>query len=247
MTLREWLNAVIRRAGYVLERFEPQRDALLHQKTLLGGRTDAVIFDVGAHTGQSVKRYRHIMPHARIYSFEPFAPSFEKLRDRYAGDPRVTPRQVALGARDGRAELHVNAFTQTNSLLPAATDVGQWSPDHYYKTVERREVDITTVDQLMREYDIAVLDILKMDTQGTEIDVLRGAVDALAAGRIRLVYSEVEFVHLYENQALFHDMDRHMQKAGYELCGIYNLSHNPRGRLIVTDALWAHRDQLSGK
>jgi hypothetical protein len=85
-----------------------------------------------------------------------------------------------------------------------------------------------------------------MDTQGTEIDVLRGAVDALAEGRIRLVYSEVEFVHLYENQALFQDMDRHMQQAGYELCGIYNLSHNPNGRLIVTDALWAHRDHLSG-
>jgi hypothetical protein len=74
---------------------------------------EPVIFDVGAHRGETAARYRSLFPNALIESFEPFPPSFERLRAAFAADPRVVPHNVAVGAATGTAKLRVNRASVT--------------------------------------------------------------------------------------------------------------------------------------
>ncbi len=52
------------------------------------------------------------------------------------------------------------------------------------------------------------VDVLKLDVQGSELQVLKGASGMLAAGGISLIYAEVHLVEVYEGQPLLHDVTR---------------------------------------
>lgn len=98
----------------------------------------------------------------------------------------------------------------------------------------------------MREHDIADVDFIKVDTQGSELFILQGATHALRAGAFG-VEVEVEFAEMYEGQPLYADVDKFLRPIGFELFDL-KLSHMKRsagkqwgkrkGQLIYGDALY---------
>jgi hypothetical protein len=96
-------------------------------------------------------------------------------------------------------------------------------------------------------------DFLKLDTQGSELAILRGAKDALR--RIGLVEVEVEFVEFYENQPLFGDVVQFMTNEGFELLYLNRvfgarrqMYQGPsRGQLLFADALFGKREDTLGE
>src|SRR5262249_54060190 len=83
----------------------------------LGPAEAPVIFDVGAHVGETAARYRALFPGALIHSFEPFSASYASLKSAFRADPRVVPHNVAVAESTGTRMLHVNKASVTNSLL----------------------------------------------------------------------------------------------------------------------------------
>ena len=79
----------------------------------------SVIFDVGAHTGQTTARYRALYPKATIYAFEPYPPSFEKYVAAFADDRRVKPQRYAVADAAGPCRLHSYTNSATNSIYKA--------------------------------------------------------------------------------------------------------------------------------
>src|SRR5215813_3127897 len=75
-----------------------------------------VIFDVGAHVGETAAHYRSLFPGALIHSFEPFPGSFAKLSAAFGADPRVVPHNAAVSDKTGTATFRVNRASVTNSL-----------------------------------------------------------------------------------------------------------------------------------
>lgn len=150
-----------------------------------GEAAPRVFFDVGANVGQTVATIRERFPGASVYAFEPFRTPLAALRARTAGWPEVRVFPLAMGAAAGRLEVVARADSPQNSLVnppPAGEEV----PGAPAETIE-----IDTVDAFCTRENVATIDVLKTDTEGYDVEVLRGAAGMLAAGRVRFVYAEV--------------------------------------------------------
>ena len=114
---------VVRRLGYEIRPLWTPTDAFLEQKRLLQGREPLVIFDAGAHRGESALMYKTLFPTAAVYSFEPFPESFAAFQKETAKLANVQAFNVALSDRAGYAEFNSIQYAATNSLLNTAPDV----------------------------------------------------------------------------------------------------------------------------
>jgi FkbM family methyltransferase len=144
-----------------------------------------VIFDVGANEGQTAKELLTAFPNAKIYSFEPAAETFEILNRKVAGVANISTRNLALGSAPGKAEMYVYESSLINSLVPNA---------HYstlHKLSGRRTAcDVDTIDRFCAENRIDHIDLLKIDTEGFELEVLRGAEGLLGDGKVNFIIAE---------------------------------------------------------
>jgi hypothetical protein len=93
--------------------------------------------------------------------------------------------------------------------------------DHY-AIVHTEEITVTTLDALTTAGTVPFANIIKLDTQGSELDILKGAAQSLSESVIA-IETEVEFVPLYKGQPLFGDVDAFLRSAGYELMGFRRL------------------------
>jgi FkbM family methyltransferase len=127
-----------------------------------------VVLDVGANVG--LFTLRQALRGASVYAFEPDPDVFRRLRSNV--ETNRTPGRVeifrqALGASPGRATLARTDQTVLTRVLPGADG----------------EVDVVTLDQVVGELGLPVVDLLKLDVEGAEADVLRGGIRALAVTR----------------------------------------------------------------
>ena len=184
-------------------------------------RTNPVILDVGANDGETVSAFLRRFPHARILAFEPYAPLYQRLRRRFRHTTTVETLNVALGAAPGTARLHLYSGHRMNSLLRLDADPANPMAAGF---TERGAVTVpvATIDDFVRERRLPRVDILKIDTQGYDLEVLRGAAVQLAAHRVGAVLLEVNFVPMYERQASFADLHALLTGHGYRLVDFYN-------------------------
>jgi FkbM family methyltransferase len=141
----------------------------------LGGGS-RVIADLGSHIGASVAWFRTRYPKARILGFEPNPHSFRKLASVVAEWPRVEVHRVAIAGASGRRRLSIPAGEQINASLKEA------SP-----RAASIEVDCLTLSQACERASVDAIDLLKLDIEGSELDVLRSFPEL---GRVRVVVGE---------------------------------------------------------
>jgi Methyltransferase FkbM domain len=84
-------------------------------------------------------------------------------------------------------------------------------------------VNTTTLDSWAQSAHAGPIDVLKVDVQGAELDVLRGAETSLAS--VRMLELEVEFQPLYERQPLFGDVDHFLRERGFVLWRLRDIAH----------------------
>lgn len=225
--------------GWHVARYHPakaEHDPILIQKRLLSTNADT-IFDVGAWVGKSTLRYLDTFPEASIHAFEPFPDSFNRFLETTSElSSKIIPNQLALSDSVGRSTFRSNKIETTNSLLPS-TDTGS-SQDFFRDEVKTIDVETTTLDAYCAQRNINQIDILKLDTQGSELSVLTGAKNMIAGNSINLIYCEVSFTRMYKGSALYHDIAIFLEKSGYELHGLYGLVCNESGRLMWGDAIF---------
>lgn len=183
-----------------------------------------VVVDVGARWGFS-SAWDDLGDRYLAIGFEPDAEECERLVEvhRQAGTRhRVVP--FALGARPGMATLHVTKQAACSSLyVPSPRAYGR-HPTLEVITPQRSViVDLTTLDTWCAREGVESVDVIKVDTQGSELDVLHGAVATL--GSVRAVEAEVEFNELYEGAPLFGDVDRFLRSHGFVLWKLRDLAH----------------------
>jgi FkbM family methyltransferase len=236
---------VDKRAGLfpyrLLKRIPLGNDPLADVKTITGGDVRCV-FDVGAHIGQSAAVFSDAFPAAEIHSFEPDPDSYGRLRTLVTRCyPRVTAVNAAVGDRDAEASFFVNKFSQTNSLLRALPDAGQFlvGTDGMDLTRETK-VRVMTLDRYCAERAIDRVDFLKLDTQGYELRVLDGASGLLTRGALPLILLEVSFVPVYEHQPLFPEVYQYLYDRAYRLVWLYDNGFHTHLFSISANALFVN-------
>lgn len=199
----------------------------------------AVVFDIGAHTGyfaESVLAYR---PHAQIYAFEPLPDAFQTLADRFNAYPNVTTENIAVGAHTGAADLIPRRFNEASSFLSngEVLERGVYGLD--FSPSPSISVPVTTLRNYFTEHDLAKIDLLKLDVQGYELEVLRGAEEILP--RIDWIYTEAQFQELYRGGPRFTDIFEHLYHRHYDLIEMSAFRADDDGRLMEADMLFRRR------
>ncbi len=213
-------------------------DPLQLQHRLLEDVSLPVIFDVGAHVGGTLSRYHGLFPGARFFAFEPTPDNCALLRSRVSllrGAFEI--HQIAVCDQLGEARFFANQLSATNSLLPLSERIRDFYPT-LGGTVKRYWVPTTTLDAFTSQRELARIDLLKLDVQGSEMLVLQGARDLLEQGRIDLIYLEVSCVEQYQGAPRFLELWQHLDALGYTLFDLDSPDRSPSGRLIQADALF---------
>ena len=199
---------------------------------MLSGTERPVIFDVGANVGQSIGVFRKRFGRPVIHSFEPGRATFEQLQRNTAGVPDLRLNNVALGATMGSATLIENERSDMSSMLEPGPDC--WG------AIERRStVDVTTVDDYCARHGIERIDILKIDTQGFDLEVLRGAERMMHSGAIRLVFMEIIFSEMYKGLPRFDETFAFLADRRFRLVAFYDFYYQ-RDRASWTDGLFIY-------
>ena len=176
------------------------------------------IFDVGANRGQTYTQFRHDFPEAVIHCFEPIKSPFIGLSNVTARDARAICENVALGDQAGSQVVRLHGEKDfLNSLRP---DLMNSAPG-----AESQTVKIETLDGYLSAKGIQTVDLLKIDTEGYELNVLKGASQALSAGRVSLVLSEMGFVSTDSRHTRFGELAELMLSYGYHFYGMYDMYH----------------------
>ncbi len=179
-----------------------------HRERLIRTHSIGHVLDVGANTGQYAKALLASGYQGLVTSFEPNPRAAKELRATAAGRPAWTVHEVALTSSEGRMTLHVTDDSQSTSLLVPTADYAFMQKNHEV------EVDTQTLDAFgpfASPADAKGL-LLKMDVQGFEGDVLRGAARTLESCSV--VECELSTVELYAGQALMEEVIAQLRRAG---------------------------------
>lgn len=199
------------------------------------------VLDIGANRGQFARRIRSVLPSAKIFSFEPLPSAFLALSKSFRNDQTFQAVQLAIGEFCGQAPFQVNLFTPSSSLLTATETMRQNYP-HAAKTVTS-QVNLSTLDAWAAQHVLRPPILLKMDVQGYEDRVIRGANETLL--RTAAVIAETSFTPLYHGQALFDDIYVLMRRLGFRFAGmIESAPDKATGEILYADSIFL-RDSTS--
>ena len=220
------------------EKLKSRPDPFAIQRKLLDEDVFPTIFDCGANVGQSAKRYRKAFPNARIYSFEPDPKCLQKIKKRTVKDSEIIPVPLALADTPGTREFHINKVTATNSFYPPVEKWRLWAPEGALELKESIEVEVSTIDHFCHNRAIRHISILKLDTQGAECAILQGAKEMLTEKKVGMIYCEVVFIPIYQNQVLAHEIIKELNRLDYQLYDLFDPVYAANGQLLRADTLF---------
>lgn len=193
------------------------------------------IFDVGANRGVFASRAAKCFPGVAIHAFEPLPGCQERLARTRQEFPQISIHPMGVGDQIGTIEMFENEYNESSSILPMLDRHRELWP--HTKRTQPIKIPITTLDQFSREHSLAGPIFLKIDVQGFELNVLKGAVETLK--RVSAVVAEVNFEALYEGQASFPDILNFLSENGLRFTDFSDEMRRPAGgRLIYADAVF---------
>lgn len=145
-----------------------------------------VVFDVGANIGKYSEEILRISPNSTVYAFEPHPETFKKLSTAIHS-MQFHPQNAAVGDEPGKFPLY--DYQEGDGSAHASLFRAVIEDFRGQKTVSH-EVAVITLSDFMKEKNISSVDLLKIDTEGNEMRVIRGTLDFLKQGTIRAIQFE---------------------------------------------------------
>jgi FkbM family methyltransferase len=185
--------------------------SLEHAAVLRGIQFDHLL-DVGGNRGQFSLMTRLLKPGIAIHAFEPLPEEAAVYKKVFQGVNGVVLTESALGDTDGTATIHVSGRADSSSLLP----IGELQAKLFPNTAEvgTQTISVRRLDGLPELWSGWSRALLKLDVQGFELPVLRGARQALR--NCAYVYAECSEVPLYEGQALYPEVAAFLAQEGFQ-------------------------------
>lgn len=212
-------------------------------RTLLGLKRYNIgtIIDVGANTGQFARSMKAHFPTADILCFEPLPEPYRALSSWAARTQGVVALNVALGDRSGTQEM---LFHTDHSASSSFLKTTKHSESTFSFTASQRAI-LTKMERLddfisARSTPLRREIMLKLDVQGFELHVLRGAASLLET--VRAVIVEVILDELYQNQTSFVDIVSIMKEGGLVYSGNLDQVVAHDGHVMWLDAVFVRKD-----
>jgi FkbM family methyltransferase len=194
------------------------------------------VLDVGANLGQFAGEFlrQEVGFSGRIISFEPVAASFSRLEAASAADPNWQVLPYALGAETGTLTINVAAGSKLSSFL----DPSDAAPQQFREpntTAQRETAQVRRLDDVIPpDIDISRT-YLKLDTQGFDLSVARGATRTLPS--IPALQTELSLIPLYNGMPHMRDALAFFEKRGFAVSDLFLVSQDETLRAVEFDCL----------
>lgn len=239
MRLQRRLNLLLERAtGH---RLVPTcKDGYLDRarEAVLKGNHVELLIDAGAANGDWALHKTPSAFKGQILSIEPQESRLIELREKADRNPRWHVAPVALGEEEAVMNLHVSANQDSSSLLSSTKDGVTYFGDVIVEVGLQRETRVARLDQVVREIELEGLSSwVKMDVQGFEDRLIRGAPDTLKHAQV--VEVELIGVPAYSGGARMGQVLTMLVELGFELTTLDHIGYNEkRGVFVTADALF---------
>lgn len=195
------------------------------------------VVDVGACQGDWTRLCLRVFPGAKVLMVEPQERHRDRLRQMAAGSGQLAFESVLLGPPGmTTADFHVlddPSGGTGSSVLPELSDVP--------RQVVR--MPVRTLDEVAAQHGMQPVSLLKLDVQGFEIEVLKGAERTLAS--VPWVLLEVSLTAYNEGSPLIDEVLTWMRARGFGVDEVFDLSRDRAGRLVQADILFSRSRQAS--
>lgn len=174
-------------------------------------RQKVTLVDVGALGGVKAP-WSSVRPLLRVIGFEPQDSVTQTVR-KENGDIQGS---VAIGAKEGASFLYITQKPDNSSLaMPNHEFINRLGVRDRLIVTHEKSVNVMPLDVWLKQENIPAVDFLKIDTQGTEGDVLAGAREMLAS--VLGLDIEINFAERYKGQSYFSDIDAMLRTEGFML------------------------------
>ena len=202
-----------------------------------GSESTPLCIDAGANEGDFAALITTLCPTAQVACFEPNPPTADRLRSRFLGNPRITVEQVGLGEVSGRFTLLDYADASGSEH---ASFVSDYMTTQHQEKMVATETPVVTLTNWLDQRGLMRIDLLKVDVEGWEAEVLRGAHSIISSGNLGCVIFEwnqhAAFMgnNLYEITQILetHDVFRILPKSLYPV-RTSEISYSPRVDLFA--------------
>jgi FkbM family methyltransferase len=203
-----------------------------------------VLVDVGASGGLE-KNWEDAKKYLQIIGFEPDERAHQVLVKEQ--NKSTIYLNTALGGDNKTSPFYLNSKQQTSSMFKPNLNILKKFPDvERFEILKEIELQTDTLDNLRDINSFSRVDFIKLDTQGSELSILKGGSETLT-NQIFGVEIEIEFAEIYKHQPLFADVDNFMRNLGFSLFDIQrcnwkrksqNVNFGKKGQLIFGNALY---------
>ena len=206
-------------SGYWLykERYLPIGiDLFVDLKQFFKEKEFKIVFDVGANEGQSIRLFQSRMKINKMISFEPVPSTYRVLTKHNQVSENLTLENIGLGEFPGEHDVFINKYSGLNSLKIDQGDnlIGK-----------KEKVIISTLDDYTTKNGISEIDFLKIDTEGFEMEVLKGGIEMIRQRKIKYIYCEVGFDKQNKRHTSWESIHQFLLPFGYRFVALYDMSY----------------------
>lgn len=243
--VKELVRSSTRKLGYaVLDLRKDQWTGLLlpgHLSKTLETLNINCVIDVGADKGHYALTLRNAGYTGRIVSIEPLPHVFAELQQRASADTSWLAFNYALGEKDETRDINIFAASDLSSFLSPSGNMASNIADSYITRTE--SINVRRLDSVFDEFSNGVSEprvFLKLDTQGYDINVIKGAGDSLR--HVHALQSELSVIPLYEGMPDYLEALAFYRRMGFEPTGFYSVIHDRETRHVLElDAVFTRR------
>lgn len=226
--MRNYIRNLVKKSGFDVVRYRSHQ-IIHHYKFDL-------VFDIGANAGQYAMELRALGYQGTIISFEPLSQAFKALEKNAKNDAKWQVFNCALGNMDGQSTINISENSGSSSIYDINDISIEAQADTQY--IGKETIQVKRLDSVFTDFYTGNQQVfLKIDTQGYEMNVLEGGLDALQhANGLQI---EMSLFPVYKNSELFDEMLEYINNKGFRLVHIKPGFANPEtGIMLQLDAIF---------
>ena len=223
-TISSKLRFVLNLLGLdIIRKRERNFDKIVTELFTILGYLPSIVVDVGAHNGSSIRRFQRLFDNPSIHAFEANPNLYLNLQSEFKSS-NIFLYKKALGKLKGLTNFNIHKTSSGSSSLLDFNPNLKFANRRNLReeTVEKVQVEIDTLDENFYSNSLKGIGYLKIDTQGTELDVLQGASKLLSEQLIDVIEFEIITINAYKNMNKWSDVIAFLLEFDYHLLALSN-------------------------
>ena len=200
------------------------------------GKLHLPIIDIGAADGQTAAFFAQNFPNSTVIGYEPISKMFQIAQKANEKNKRIIVKQIALYNSVGENSINITANYLSSSINNLnSSEIYEQADEHKkkFEIIEKQKIVTSTLDEETKNLEEIFL--IKIDTQGTELDILNCGVQALKKTHLLLI--EMSNHGLYQNGCQYYEVDQFLRKHDFRLVDTI-VVYRPDGIMQEYDAIY---------